>query len=66
LKLEVSFTDESGIGGYGHWDNVPADVAATVAYRTPGFKGWQQERWWTHCGDAAAFLGRFGVTELRA
>ena len=35
-----------------------------VAYRTPGFTGWQQERWSTHCGDAAAFLGLVGWQEL--
>ena len=37
-----------------------------VAYRTPGFSGWQQERWWTHCGDAGQFLGRAGRKELEA
>ena len=65
-KFGASFTDESGVGGYGDWDSVPADVIATVAYRTPGFNGWQQEQWWTHCGDAAAFIGRAGFKELRA
>ncbi len=63
-KLDANFTDEAGIGGYGDWDDVPADVIAAVAYRTPGFNGWQQEQWWTHCGDAAAFLGRKGSEEL--
>lgn len=65
-KLGASFTDESGVGGYGDWDDVPAAVVATIAYRTPGFIGWQQEQWWTHCGDAAAFLGRAGRKELEA
>jgi uncharacterized protein CbrC (UPF0167 family) len=36
---------------------VPADVVEEVAHRTPGFSTLQQARWWTHCGDAAAFLG---------
>lgn len=35
-----------------------------LAYRTPGFNGWQQEKWWTHCGDAAEFLGRKGHKQL--
>lgn len=65
-KLGVSFTDEAGIGGYGEWDQVPDGVVAEVALRTPGFSGWQQERWWTHCADAAAFLGRAGRAELEA
>lgn len=63
-KLGASFTDELGIGSRGDWDKVPAEVIAEVAYRTPGFSGWQQEQWWTHCGDAAAFLGRSGFREL--
>ena len=64
-KFSASFTDESGIGGYGAWDSVTDDVIAEVAYRTPGFSGWQQEQWWTHCGDAAEFLGCQGQRELK-
>lgn len=63
-KLDASFTDEAGIGGGGEWEEVPNGVVEEVAYRTPGFSGWQQERWWTHCGDAAQFLGRAGRAEL--
>ncbi len=63
-KLDASFTDECGIGGYGDWDNVPQEVISEIAYRTPCFCGWQQERWWTHCGDAGEFLGRAGCKEL--
>jgi uncharacterized protein CbrC (UPF0167 family) len=65
-RFDVSFTDEAGIGGYGDWDTVPQVVIETVAYRTPGFNGWQQERWWTHCGDAAEFLGPVGRKEMEA
>jgi len=64
-KLAASFTDEVGIGG-GGWDVVPDGVIEEVSYRTPGFSGWQQERWWTHCGDAGQFLGRAGRKELEA
>jgi uncharacterized protein CbrC (UPF0167 family) len=63
-RLDVIFTDAAGIGGYGAWDEVPAEVIQEVAQRTPGFNGWQQEKWWTHCGDAAAFIGRAGRDEL--
>jgi uncharacterized protein CbrC (UPF0167 family) len=65
-KLKASFTDEAGIGGGGMWDQVPDAVIEEVAYRTPGFSGWQQEQWWTHCNDAALFLGRAGRDELMA
>jgi uncharacterized protein len=65
-KLNVSFTDAVGIGGGGSWDDVPKEVIEEVAYRTPGFYGWQQEKWWTHCGDAGQFIGRAGHKELEA
>lgn len=64
-KFGATFTAEYTIGG-GEWDPVPKAVVAEIAQRTPGFCGWQQERWWTHCGDAAAFLGRAGKKELLA
>jgi uncharacterized protein len=38
-------------------DDVPREVLEELAYRTPGFSGWQQEHWLYHCGDGAAFLG---------
>jgi uncharacterized protein CbrC (UPF0167 family) len=63
-KLGVEFTDAHGVGGGGKWDSVPASVMESVIFRTPGFSGWQQEKWFTHCGDAAAFLGRVGYAEL--
>ena len=62
-KLEASFHDDAGIGDEG---DVPNEVIEEVAFRTPGFSGWQQEKWWTHCGDAAQFLGRAGHDELEA
>jgi uncharacterized protein CbrC (UPF0167 family) len=65
-KLGATFTDEDGIGGYGAWDDVPKNVVETVAHRTPGFSGWQQEQWWTHCDDAAEFIGLAGRKELEA
>jgi len=65
-KLGASFTDDAGIGGGGMWDQVPEEIVREVAYRTPGFSGWQQEQWWSHCGDAAQFIGRAGHKELKA
>ena len=67
-QLGASFTDEDGIGNGLAWsgDAVPQAVIEQVAHRTPGFSGWQQESWWTHCGDAAQYLGRAGHAELLA
>ena len=45
--------------------NLPDVVAEEVDQRTPGFIAWQTERWLTHCGDAAAFLGRVGWDRLK-
>lgn len=65
-RLDVMFTDDEGVGGGGAWDEVPEAVVEEVVRRTPGFGGWQQEQWWTHCGDAAQFLGHAGQAELQA
>ncbi|GLY90987.1 UPF0167 protein [Actinoallomurus iriomotensis] len=44
---------------------IDGTVVDAIARRTPGFSGWQQERWLFHCGDGAAFLGPAGARELR-
>lgn len=64
-KFGAKFTDTAGVGGYGEWENIADEIVAEVACRTPGFSGWQQERWFTHCGDAGEFLGAAGEAELR-
>jgi uncharacterized protein CbrC (UPF0167 family) len=58
-KFDATFTDVWGVPA-----DVPAQVVAQVTQRTPGFSGWQQERWMYHCGDACAFLGRAGYRDL--
>jgi uncharacterized protein CbrC (UPF0167 family) len=65
-RFDADFTDRDGVGGFGEWSQVAPEVVEEVSRRTPGFSGWQQERWWTHCGDAAKFLGRAGRIELVA
>lgn len=37
---------------------------AEVATRTPRFAGWQQERWQSHCGEAAEFVGAAGAADV--
>jgi uncharacterized protein CbrC (UPF0167 family) len=63
-RFDAEFTDAEGVGDRGRWGAVPVAVLDEVTRRTPGFAGWQPERWWVHCGDAAAFLGRAGRREL--
>jgi uncharacterized protein CbrC (UPF0167 family) len=61
--FDVEFVDAAAIGG-GMWESVPESVAEEISQRTPGFSGWQQERWFTHCGDGAEFLAIAGNPEL--
>jgi uncharacterized protein len=65
-KFDAEFVDAAGVGNHGSWEEVPRAVVEEVAFRTPGFSGWQQERWWTHCGDGAQFIGRAGTSEVMA
>ena len=64
--LGAAFTDSAGVGGRGSWAAVPQSVIDEIAFRTPGFSGWQQERWFTCCGDGAEFLGPMGAKQLAA
>ena len=61
----AEFVDPKAVGDYGRWDSVPQSVIEEVCFRTPSFNGWQQERWYTHCGDAAEFVTPVGAMELR-
>jgi uncharacterized protein CbrC (UPF0167 family) len=47
-------------------DHIPSEIVDEITQRTPGFNAWQQEKWLTCCGDAAAFVEPAGLTELRA
>ena len=64
-KFGASFTYAGALGNYGTSDAALAEVISTIAYRTPGFIGWQESQWWKHCGDAGVFLGPMGFAELR-
>jgi uncharacterized protein len=60
-RFDAEFADADDVGG---GSDVPRNVVDEVAFRTPGFTGWQQERWKTHCGDAAAYLGQADTSDL--
>jgi hypothetical protein len=64
-KFGAEFVDREFVGG-GGWDSVAPGIADEVAFRTPGFSGWQQERWFAHCRDAGEFLGPMGKHELES
>ena len=55
--FEIEFFDRDSIGNDGRWQQVSEEVKDIICYKTPGFSGWQQEKWWTHCDDAAKYLG---------
>jgi uncharacterized protein CbrC (UPF0167 family) len=65
-KFDAEFVDPEAVGGYGGWSTVPHSIVEEVCCRTPSFSGWQQERWFTHCNDAAFFVGCAGKTELES
>lgn len=62
-RFEAEFTAPGGVAS-GLWIPVPDEVTDEVCYRTPGFTGWQDTRWWTHCRDAGEFLGHGGHEDL--
>lgn len=61
------FSSVLGLGGeLEQWDEVSADVVDEVTRRTPGFWTLQNDQWYTHCGDAAVFLGHINEEQLIA
>jgi uncharacterized protein CbrC (UPF0167 family) len=57
-RFDAEFTEVDG--------EVPDEVLVELTQRTPGFTGWQEERWLVHCDEGAAYLGRIGYDELAA
>lgn len=58
--FDANFADPAGFA-----DAIAPEVVDEIAFRTPGFNAWQQEKWLSCCGDAAAFLEPVGHAELR-
>ena len=64
-KFDVEFVYRDTVGGVPRvWDEVPEPVVTDLVTRTPSFIAWQGEQWFTHCRDAAMYLGRAGYEEL--
>ncbi len=61
-RFHATFNDPDG----DDWDSVPDQIRDEIMCRTPGFAGWQHERWFAHCGDAMVFVGPVGFRELVA
>jgi uncharacterized protein CbrC (UPF0167 family) len=57
-RFDAQFSDDAPLS------DLDPETIDEVTRRTPGFSGWQQEHWMTHCSDAAAFLGPVGYREL--
>jgi uncharacterized protein CbrC (UPF0167 family) len=66
LKFNAEFTASSSVGEPQGAGELNRQIIEEIAFRTPGFSGWQQERWLACCNDAAQFLGRAGRRELEA
>ena len=64
-RFGAEFTD-AAVGDYGAWEKVPEEIVQEIAFRTPGFYGWQQERCFMHCSDGAEFLGAMDRKKLES
>ena len=36
-----------------------------LTLRTPGYSGWQQEKWLSHCGDFCALIEYVGWNQIK-
>ena len=65
-KFGATFTDADALADGLNPPHTPirTDAIDEVTKRTPGFNGWQQERWLVHCDEPCAFLGPAGRTEI--
>lgn len=66
-KYDAEFSDSTNIGhlASNEWSIITNEIIEEVAFRTPGFSGWQQEKWWSHCDDACEFIEVGGYKEIQ-
>ena len=62
-RYGVHFCHPDNIGGRDGWSPVSLQIAEEVSFRTPSFATWQDDYWWTHCGDAAAYNAAMTIAE---
>jgi uncharacterized protein CbrC (UPF0167 family) len=70
LKFKGEFQDYASIEGISPNPSEPPtftneEAIEEVTTRTPGYRGWQQEVWLTHCNDCCAFIDYVGWDELQ-
>jgi uncharacterized protein CbrC (UPF0167 family) len=59
-KYDGAFQDSGSCDSVTHEDYV-----VELTTRTPGYSGWQQERWLSHCGDFCALTAYVGWKEIK-
>jgi len=62
-RFDVSFVPNVGVADNAFvepWCAVAPDIVHEVSHLTPGFAGYQEEHWWSHCNDAGQFIGYVG------
>lgn len=58
-KFDGQFQDEDSCE-----DVENEEYVNELIYKTPGYPGWQQARWLSHCGDFCAFVEYVGWEEI--
>ena len=61
-KFDGAFQDDCCLES----EVLDAEKVDELIHRTPGYSGWQQEYWRSHCEDFCAFIGYVGAAELKA
>ena len=69
-KFNGEFQNYCSIEGISPNPNVPStfdnnEAIMEVTMRTPGYRGWQQEVWLSHCNDLCAFLGYVAWDDIK-
>src|SRR5690606_20682997 len=59
-KYDASFQDDASCE-----EVEKSEYLEELIFRTPGFTGWQQERWLSHCGDFCAIKAYVGWNEIK-
>jgi uncharacterized protein CbrC (UPF0167 family) len=58
-KFEATFQDDASC------EEADSNAIDEVIHRTPGYSGWQQEVWLSHCGDLCAIKEYVGWNEIK-